>query len=133
MAHATEIGNAVRDRLCKGFTLVELLLVLVLVALLASLVAPVATKLVNQAKESALKENLQVLRKAIDDYYANTGHYPESLAQLADKRYIRKLPVDPMTDFANSWIEVTGEGGGIVDVHSGAGGNGSDGRSYSDW
>ncbi|HXU92420.1 MAG TPA: prepilin-type N-terminal cleavage/methylation domain-containing protein [Gallionella sp.] len=119
----------------NGFTLVELLLVLFLVALLAGLVMPVATKSVAQAKESALKEDLQVLRKAIDDYYANTGHYPESLAQLADKHYIRKLPVDPLTDVSSSWVEVHNEGsvGGVVDVHSGAEGAGSDGRQYRDW
>lgn len=135
MARDTAIGDAVRKHLCDGFTLVELLLVLFLVALLAGLVMPVATKSVAQAKEAALKEDLQVLRKAIDDYYANTGHYPESLAQLTDKHYIRKLPVDPLTDIAGSWVEVHGEGsgGGVVDVHSGADGTGSDGRPYRDW
>ncbi|MDX8399142.1 MAG: prepilin-type N-terminal cleavage/methylation domain-containing protein [Gallionellaceae bacterium] len=119
----------------RGFTLVELLLVMFLIALLASLVMPVATKSVEQAKESALKEDLQVLRKAIDAYYANTGHYPESLSQLADKRYIRRLPVDPLTERANSWIEVPGDeaGGGIIEVHSSAEGNGADGVPYRDW
>ena len=135
MVRVTVTGDAMKRYLRNGFTLVELLLVLLLVALLASLAMPVATKSVDQAKESALKEDLQVLRKAIDDYYANTGHYPENLAQLADKRYIRRLPVDPLTDHVNSWIEVSsdGPGGGVVDVHSGAEGNGSDGRSYRDW
>jgi len=135
MARTIVTGEPVSRCLRNGFTLVELLLVLVLVALLASLVMPVATKSVDQARESALKEDLQVLRKAIDDYYANTGHYPENLEQLADKRYIRRLPVDPLTDRTSSWIEVSGEGpgGGIVDVHSGAEGTGSDGRPYRDW
>jgi prepilin-type N-terminal cleavage/methylation domain-containing protein len=135
MARNTEIGDVVRKHPCNGFTLVELLLVLFLMALLAGLVMPVATKSVTQAREAALKEDLQVLRKAIDDYYANTGHYPESLAQLADRHYIRKLPVDPLTDIASSWVEVQGEGlgGGVVDVHSGAEGTGSDGRPYRDW
>jgi general secretion pathway protein G len=122
-------------RMLNGFTLVELLLVLLLVALLASLAMPVATKSVDQAKESTLKQDLHVLRKAIDDYYANTGHYPESLSQLADKRYIRKLPIDPLTGSTNTWIEVPDDsaGGGIVDVFSGADGNGSDGRPYRNW
>lgn len=135
MARNTEIGDAVTKSSCGGFTLVELLLVLFLVALLAGLVMPVATKSVSQAKEAALKEDLQVLRKAIDDYYANTGHYPESLVQLTDKRYIRKVPVDPLTELPSSWVEVHGEGsgGGVVDVHSGAEGTGSDGRQYRDW
>lgn len=135
MERDTAIGDAVKKHLCNGFTLVELLMVLFLVALLAGLVMPVATKSVAQAKESALKEDLWVLRKAIDDYYANTGHYPESLAQLVDKHYIRKLPVDPLTDTVASWVETHGNGseGGIVDVHSGAEGTGSDGRPYRDW
>jgi general secretion pathway protein G len=115
--------------------LVELLLVLFLVALLASLVAPVATKSVDQAKESALKQDLQVLRKAIDDYYANTGKYPQNLSELVEKRYIRRVPVDPLTERETSWVENRAEesGGGIRDVHSGAEGNASDGKPYHDW
>lgn len=119
----------------KGFTLVELLLVLFIVALLASLVTPVATKSVDYAKDSALKEDLHVLRKAIDDYYANSGRYPQSLNQLVEKRYIRRIPVDPLTGSATSWVENRSDdkGGGINDVHSGAEGNDSDGKPYRDW
>jgi len=132
MERNTEIGNKAKGR---GFTLVELLLVLFLIALLASLVMPVATKSVDQAKESALKEDLQVLRKAIDNYYANTGHYPQSLTQLVDKRYIRRIPVDPLTGLSSSWIETRAEdnGGGVSDVKSGADGEASDGKPYRDW
>lgn len=135
MERITGIGKAMGKRRSRGFTLVELLLVLFLVALLASLVTPVATKSVDQARESALKDDLHVLRKAIDDYYANTGRYPENLAQLAEKRYIRRVPVDPLTERATSWVEVPSDatGGGIIDVHSGAEGKGSDGRDYRDW
>lgn len=135
MARIIEIGRIPGRRLGNGFTLVELLLVLFLIALLASLVTPLATKSVDQAKESALKEDLQVLRKAIDDYYANTGHYPQSLMQLVDKRYIRRLPDDPLTGNATSWIETRSDDtrGGIRDVHSGADGKASDGKPYRDW
>lgn len=135
MAHVTVIGKDMGKFRHNGFTLVELLLVLLLVALLASLAMPVATKSVDQAKESALREDLHVLRKAIDDFYANTGHYPENVALLAEKRYIRRVPVDPLTERADSWIEVGSEmpGGGIIDVHSGAEGKGSDGKDYRDW
>lgn len=135
MALIIVIGESLERRSSKGFTLVELLLVLVLVALLASLVMPVATKSVDQAKESALKEDLHVLRKAIDDYYANTGHYPQNLTQLVDKRYIRRMPVDPLTGRAESWVEIRTDdsGGGISDIHSGAEGNASDGKPYRDW
>ena len=135
MVPITVTGEPMMKRQCQGFTLVELLLVLFLVALLASLVVPVATRSIDQARESTLKEDLQVLRKAIDSYYANTGRYPDNLSQLADKRYIRKVPVDPITERANSWIEVPVEGtrGGIIDVHSGAEGKAADGSSYRDW
>ncbi len=135
MARIIGTGESPGVRAGKGFTLVELLLVLFLVALLASLVAPVATRSVDQAKESALKADLQVLRKAIDDYYANTGRYPQSLSTLVEKRYIRSVPIDPLTERATSWIEtrVQDPGGGISDVHSGAEGNASDGKPYHDW
>jgi general secretion pathway protein G len=134
-APATVTGDAMHPRAPGGFTLVELLLVLFVVALLASLVAPVVTKSVEQAKEATLKEDLQVMRKAIDDFYADTGRYPEALAQLAEKRYIRKLPIDPMTERADSWIEVRheGPGGGIIDVRSGAEGKSAEGVAYRDW
>jgi len=135
MARFIEIGKSSGVHAGNGFTLVELLLVLFLVALLASLVTPVATRSVDQAKESALKADLRVLRKAIDDYYANTGRYPQSLSMLVDKRYIRSVPVDPLTERATSWIETRDQnaGGGISDVHSGAEGNASDGKPYHDW
>jgi len=135
MVHVTVIGDGLKRRSIKGFTLVELLLVLILVALLASLAMPVATKSVDQAKESALKEDLHILRKAIDDYYANTGHYPQNLSQLVEKRYIRHLPVDPLTGRADRWVEIYADdtGGGIRDVHSSAEGNASDGKLYRDW
>lgn len=135
MAHITVIGEGSEKRSGKGFTLVELLLVLVLVALLASLAMPVATRSVDQAKESALKEDLHVLRKAIDDYYANTGHYPQNLSQLVEKRYIRRVPVDPLTGRAEGWVEIRTDDleGGISDIHSGAEGNASDGKPYRDW
>jgi general secretion pathway protein G len=135
MVVITMTGDLMRRIGQFGFTLVELLLVLFLVALLASLVMPVATRSLDQARESTLKEDLQVLRKAIDSFYANTGHYPESLAQLADKRYLRKVPIDPITDSSSSWIEITNESPavGIIDVHSGAEGKASDGRAYREW
>jgi general secretion pathway protein G len=135
MEPVIKIGSDMMKNSASGFTLVELLLVLFLVALLASLVMPVATRSVDQAKESALKEDLHVLRKAIDDYYANTGRYPQSLTQLVEKRYIRRLPADPLTGSVTSWVEKRSEdkGGGVVDVHSGAEGNAADGKPYREW
>lgn len=136
MVHATAIGELMNmQSLRKGFTLVELLLILFLVSLLASLVMPVATRSIDQAKESTLKEDLFVLRKAIDSHYANTGHYPENLSLLVEKRYIRKIPIDPITGSANSWVGKSEEGigGGVIDVHSGAESKATDGSYYRDW
>ncbi len=125
----------------RGFTLIELLLVLFLVALLASLVGPEVTGGIHRARDSALREDLRVLRKAIDDYYADSGSYPAELQILVDKHYLRAVPVDPATDRRDSWTfemddeKDRGEGkvAGIRDVHSGSDGQGRDGTAYKDW
>lgn len=123
----------------RGFTLVELLLVLLIVALLASLVAPVVTGSIQRARESTLRDDLQVMRKAIDDYYADTGKYPAKLEDLADKRYLRRVPPDPITEKRDSWVLVyaedssTGAVAGIIDIRSGAEGMAIDGSYYKDW
>ena len=128
-------NKCVRSTGNRGFTLVELLLVLFVVALLASLVAPVVTGTIQRARESSLKEDLHVMRKALDDFYTDNGRYPESLKQLVEKRYLRKIPVDPLTDKATTWIEVKGEDkdAGIMDVRSGAEEKAADGVPYRDW
>lgn len=125
----------------RGFTLIELLLVLFLVALLASLVGPALTSGIQRSRESALKEDLHVLRKALDDYYADNGSYPPELQVLVDRRYLRKVPVDPFTDRLDSWTfdrddskdRDEGKQAGIRDIHSGSDGQGRDGSSYKDW
>ena len=119
----------------RGFTLVELLVVLLLVALLASLVTPVVMQSISRAKESTLKEDLFVMRKAIDDYYADKGGYPDDLDTLATERYIRRVPVDPITE-ARDWVLVQSddpEQTGIVDVNSAADARASDGSRYNEW
>lgn len=119
----------------RGFTLVELLVVLLLVALLASLVTPVVIQSISRAKESTLKEDLFVMRKAIDDYYADKGGYPEDLDTLATERYIRRVPVDPITE-ARDWVLVQSddpEQTGIVDVNSAADARAGDGSRYNEW
>mgnify|MGYP001614313568 FL=1 len=111
---------------------------MLIVALLASLSAPVVTNSVHRARESSLKQNLQVMRKAIDDFYADNGVYPPTLETLVEKRYIRKLPKDPITERADSWVLVrsrdgqSGAEGGIVDIQSGSEDKGSDGTPYKD-
>jgi general secretion pathway protein G len=121
----------------RGFTLIELLLVLLLVALLASLVGPVVTQGISRARESTLKEDLYQLRKAIDDYYADTGKYPPELEELVNKRYLRRIPIDPITEKRETWVLIRDDadksGGGIIDVRSGSDQNATDGSAFKDW
>ncbi len=121
----------------RGFTLLELLFVLVIVALLTSLVAPMVVGSIEQARESALRQDLQVLRKAIDDYHADTGRYPGELGELVARRYLRAIPVEPITQRPDGWTVVRGEGvratAGVIDVRSGAEQRARDGSLYRDW
>lgn len=120
-----------------GFTLIELLVVMAVVALLLTLAAPRYFQHVERSREAVLRENLAVMRDALDQFHADTGRWPDSLTQLVDKRYLRTLPVDPITEQADTWIEVAAEGGaevqGVRDVHSGAEGIGADGVPYGEW
>lgn len=132
MAYPSSNGK----RRWRGFTLVELLVVLAIVATLLTLAAPQYFGTVDRAKDTVLKENLAVMREAIDKYYGDTGKYPESLAMLVDKRYLRAVPLDPLTEKKDSWVEVraTAPGAsGIVDVQSGASGKDGDGVAYKDY
>ncbi len=129
----------------RGFTLLELLFVLVIVALLASLAAPMLSDSVEQAREAALRQDLTVMRKAIDDYQADHGRPPAELAVLVERRYLRAIPVDPITQRADSWVIVRTEAGaggaaaarlgppGVSDVRSGASTRARDGSAYRDW
>ena len=127
MAVNTKLG---RD---NGFTLAELLIVLLLVALLASLVVPVVGRSIAQARESVLKENLYQMRKALDDFHADKGVYPQSLSELVDSRYLRSLPLDPVLESNNAWIVERGDSGQIVDVRSAATGPQGGETNYADW
>jgi general secretion pathway protein G len=121
----------------RGFTLLELLFVLVIVALLAGIVGPMLVGSISRARESTLNEDLRVMRKGIDDYYADNGKYPAELGDLADKRYLRGIPVDPVTERRDTWVVVRVENergsGGIIDVHSGSDLAANDGTYYRDW
>lgn len=121
---------------CRGFTLIELLVVLAIVAVLLTLAVPRYFSQIDAAKESVLRENLQVTRVAIDKFYGDAGRYPESLDELVERRYLRALPFDPVADASDGWQLVsppTGYNGRIADLHSGAPGTGRDGRSFAEW
>jgi type II secretion system protein G len=125
----------------RGFTLIELLLVLFIVALLASLVGPAVSGGIQRARESTLREDLRVVRKAIDHYYADNGAYPSDLRILVEKRYLRGVPVDPISGRTDTWTfemeqnkdKDDNKSTGVRDIHSGAEGQGRDGTTFSEW
>src|SRR5512139_1918517 len=120
----------------KGFTLIELLVVMAILATLLSIAAPRYFESLDRAKEATLRTDLRMLREAIDKYRADTGRLPETLQSLADSRYLRGVPIDPMTDSGTTWIVNPHPDGltpGVFDVHSGAPGAGRDGTGYSTW
>jgi general secretion pathway protein G len=119
----------------RGFTLIELLVVLAIVATLLTLAVPRYFQHVDRSKEAVLRENLATVRDAIDQYHADTGTWPPSLEGLAEKRYLRAVPTDPITERADTWQFIPPPAGetGIYDIRSGAEGAGLNGQAYSDW
>jgi type II secretion system protein G len=137
----------------RGFTLLELIVVIAIIGILATIAMPQMKDMPRRANEAVLKTHLRTMRDVLDQYYGDKGHYPPSLDALVEKGYLRKLPTDPMTKRSDSWITVqeeldpdqpadtsdaTGTGGedqgpGIIDVHSGAEGLALDGTPYKDW
>ena len=140
----------------NGYTLIELLVVLAVLAILASLVVPRYLDRVEEARETVLRQNLVGLRTAIDQFYRDKARYPETLEELVTKRYIRAIPVDPITQRMDSWVGVSPSGGAVAavvktinaspnlenstpgagalfDVKSGAVGRSRDGSEYATW
>jgi len=119
-----------------GFTLVELLVVMAIIATLLSLAAPRYIGNVEKSKEAVLRENLATLRDALDKHYADKGKYPMALEDLVAGKYLRRIPLDPMTESDKTWIVVPPEDvkkGNVFDVRSGAKGRARDGTSFQDW
>lgn len=120
----------------RGFTLIELLVVLSIIALLLSVATPRYFRSIDKSKESVLKANLAATREALDKYYGDNGKYPDTLDDLVTKKYLRSVPLDPITDSRTTWAIVAPEqadSGGVFDLHSGAEGKASDGTAYSTW
>ena len=112
-----------------GFTLVELMVVLTVIALLLSVVVPDYVGRMKRAEEAVLQENLTVMRDALDKHYADAGAYPSTIEELVSKRYLRSVPTDPFTRTNTSWIPVPPadpKKGGVFDVHSAA-------KGYERW
>ncbi len=123
-------------RRASGFTLIELLIVMAIIATLLSIAVPRYFGSLESSKEAALKQSLSVMRDALDKHYGDTGQYPDSLQQLVDKRYLRGVPVDPITERSETWLILPpppGAGGVVGDVRSGAEGRARDGTPYAEW
>ena len=138
MAHGVRRSALGAWRLApRGFTLIELLIVITIIGILITLAQPSYNRAVTAAKEATLKENLFILRDSIDQYYADNAKYPLALSDLAEKKYIRRVPKDPVTGSAETWslVYITDEQGqqqGIFDVKSGSEAIGLDGSRYND-
>lgn len=107
----------------RGFTLIELLVALAIIGLLLSIAVPRYLGSLDHAREVALRENLGVMREVIDKFHSDKGRYPESLEELVSAKYLKAIPIDPITESATTWIAVVSSNPaekGIADVRSGA-------------
>ena len=120
----------------RGFTLIELLAVLAIVAVLLTLAMPRHVDRIDMAKEVVLRDNLRSTREVIDQFYGDRGRYPDSLQELVDKRYLRAVPTDPLTESDSTWQAINvppGYAGQVYDIRSGAPGLGRNGVPYGQW
>ena len=117
-----------------GFTILELMTVVTIAGILLTLAEPSFSNTVIKAREASLKQNLFTMRDVIDQYRADTGKYPSTLADLRSVGYLKRMPVDPFTKSDNTWQEILDQAeGGIFDVHSGSDLVGSNGVPYNQW
>ena len=130
-----------RLRKSRGFTLMELMIVISIIMILMSLAIPNYQQSILHARESVLRNDLYVMRSAIDQYTLDKQKAPQSLQDLVDAGYLKQLPKDPFTNSRDSWVPVTDDSiqspdqtePGIIDVHSGSDQNSSEGTAYSSW
>jgi len=117
----------------QGFTLIEMLVVMAIIGTLLAIVAPRYFKSLEHSREAALRQDLSVMREAIGHFYGDLNRYPENLNELVQRRYLRNIPVDPMTDSSETWLSVPSPDpaqSGMYDIISGAEGTTSDGTPY---
>lgn len=125
----------------SGFTLIELIIVMTIIGLLASIAIPSFVNSVKRAREAVLREDLRTMRSAIDSYTVDKEQAPQTLDDLVQAGYLKSIPVDPMTTRSDTWItsqsdvltSISETQGGISDVHSGAQGLATDGSSFNTW
>ncbi len=125
----------IRIACVNGFTLIELLVVMAAIGLLLAITVPRYTQHLDRTREVVLRQNLVALRESIDKFHADKGRYPLTLLELVQTRYLREMPLDPVTDRVDSWVTLppTDGSAGVFDVHSGARGIAQDGSAYASW
>ena len=124
-----------------GFTLVELMIVMAIIMILATIAIPIYVRTLQRAKEATLREDLHTMRTAIDSYTMDKEKAPDTLDDLVQAGYLKSIPMDPMTSSNETWItgmsdtmtDINETQGGMDDVHSGSQGLASDGTTYNTW
>jgi general secretion pathway protein G len=135
------VMSRLRRTRADGFTLIELMIVMAIIVILAGMATAMYVNSIQRSKEAVLKSDLFRMRDAIDQYYADKNKYPPSLEALVSEKYLRAVPVDPITNSADTWQTTMAEPepgnataeSGIFDVKSGADATAIDGTRYSDW
>lgn len=138
--------NSPGPRVPRGFTLIELIVVVAIIGILAAIAVPAMRTAPERARESALKEDLFTMRSCLDQFHADRGRYPTSLDEIVSLGYLRSVPVDPLTKSKDTWVLVYEEvapedqdesqqqnSPGIIDIHSGSPETALDGTKYADW
>lgn len=124
------------NRKLGGFTLIELLVVMAIIGTLLTIAAPRYFHSVDKSREAVLHQNLHLTREAIDKYFGDNGKYPDTLDDLVQKKYLRTLPYDPITESNETWVIIApanSDLGGVYDIKSGAAGVALDGTEYQTW
>jgi general secretion pathway protein G len=131
----TNGSSVMLSKLKRGFTFIELMVVMVVIALLLSLALPRYFDGLERGKEAVLREDLATMRDAIDHYHADKGVYPSSLEMLVEQRYLRFVPEDPMTGSKESWemVPLPDSAPGVYDIRSGSQEVAKDGTPYASW
>lgn len=120
----------------SGFTLIELLVVMAIIGTLLALVSPRYFKSLEHSRETLLRQDLSVIREAISHFNADLNRYPQNLNELVERRYLKSIPVDPVTDSSETWLSIAPSDpnqSGMYDIISGAEGAASDGTAYNSW